>query len=489
MNHRRLNGFLLVAGSVLMTCSFGFARAERKQGLVAKSGKATPSVAVEKATAPVAGRDWPQFRGNGANGIGDGKATPATWNAEKGENILWKTPIPGLALSSPIVWGDRIFVTTAISSDPSAKFRHGLYGDVEPSNDVSKHTWKVYALDKRSGKILWEQVSHEGVPKTKRHPKSSQASCTPVTDGKYVVAFFGSEGLYAYDWKGKLLWKKDLGVMNAGWFYDPDYEWGVASSPVIYKDTVIVQADIQKNSFIAAFRLKDGRQVWKSDRDEIPSWGTPTVYKGKTRAELITHGTKFIRGYDPATGKELWRLGPNSEVTAPTPFVANDLFYITNGYRIIQPIYVVKPGASGDISLQGDATKSDAIAWSVKRGGPYMPTPVVYGDLLYICNNQGVLTTYNATTGERVYQERLGGKGGAFSASVVAADGKVYFTSEDGDIFVVKAGPKYELLATNPMGEVLMATPAISDGVLFVRGLKTLYAVTATPAGAKPGAN
>ncbi len=327
-------------------------------------------------------QNWPQFRGPNASGVADGKPLPVSWDGAKGTNVRWKTPIPGVAVSSPIVWGDKLFVTTAISSDPNAKLRHGLYGDVEPSNDLTKHSWKVYCLNKRDGKVLWERTAHEGTPKTKRHPKSSQNSCSPVTDGKVVVAHFGSEGLYAYDMNGKLLWKQDVGKLNAGWFFDPDYEWGVASSPVIYKDSVIIQADIQQNSFVAAYSLKDGRQLWKTMRDELPSWGTPTIYEGKPRAELITHATKFIRGYDPESGKELWRLSGNSEITTPTPLVAHGLIYVANGYRGIQPIYAIRPGASGDISLKGEETTNESIAWSHKRGGPYTPTPVIYGDLL-----------------------------------------------------------------------------------------------------------
>jgi outer membrane protein assembly factor BamB len=265
-------------------------------------------------------------------------------------------------------------------------------------------------------------------------------------------------------------------VLDSGWFYDPDYQWEHGSSPIIYKDLVIVQADVQKDSFIAAYSLKTGKQVWKTQRDEISSWGTPTVYEGKTRAELVTNGSKAIRGYDPATGKELWRLTPNSEVTTPTPFAAHDLIYVTSGYRIIQPIYAIRPGANGDISLKDDKASNDSIAWSKKRGGPYMPTPIVYGDLLYSLSNNGVLTAYKAVTGEQVYQERLAGKGGAFTASPVASDGKVYLSSEDGEVFVVKAGPKHELLATNPVGEVMMATPAISDGLVIVRGINHLFA-------------
>lgn len=413
-------------------------------------------------------QNWPGFRGPNASGIAEGFPAPTTWDALKSVNILWKSPIPGLAHASPIIWGDRLFITTAVSSDPNAVFRHGLFGDVEPSPDVSKHSWRVYCLDKKTGKIIWEKIAHEGTPKTKRHPKSSQNSSTPATDGKHLVAFFGSEGLYTYDFDGKLLWKQDLGILNAGWFYDPDYEWGTASSPIIYKNLVIVQCDIQKNSFAAAYDVNDGHLVWKTPREEIPSWGTPAIYDDGKRAELITHATKFIRGYDPMTGKELWRLSGNSEVTAPTPIVAHGLIYVTNGYRVVQPIYAIRPGGHGDITLKQGQESNDYIAWSKQHGGPYMPTPIVYGDYFYACNNQGILTCYNAKTGERIYQQRLG-QGGSYSASPVAADGKLYFTSEDGDIFVVKAGPKFELLASNPMGEVCMATPAISGGAIFVR--------------------
>ncbi|HUG52024.1 MAG TPA: PQQ-binding-like beta-propeller repeat protein [Vicinamibacteria bacterium] len=446
--------------------------------------KALAALLVVLPAAIASAQDWPSFRGPRASGVADGHPLPVSWDVSSGRGVRWKTAIPGLALSSPIVWGDTVFVTTAVGSDPSATFRHGLYGDVEPSTDVSRHSWRVLAIDKKSGRVKWEKVAHEGVPKTKRHPKSSQASCTPVTDGRVVVAYFGSEGLHAYDLAGKPLWSRDLGVVDAGWFYDPDYAWGAASSPVIYKDLVIVQVDRQEDSFVAAYRLQDGQPVWRTSRDEIPSWGTPTVYEGPPRDELVTHGTRFIRAYDPLTGKELWRLGPNSEVTTPTPIVAHGLVIITNGYRGIQPIYAVKPGGSGDITLQGEATSGPFIAWSSKRGGPYTPTPVVYGDHLYTLGNSGILAAYHARTGERLYQERVAGKGGAFSASPVAGDGKLYLAGEDGDVFVLSAGPKPELLATNPMGEVLMATPALSEGLLLVRGLKHLFAIEGAPAAA-----
>jgi PQQ-like domain len=432
------------------------------------------------AGAAISAQNWPSFRGPNASGVAEGQPTPLKWDVASGENLLWKTSVPGMAVSSPVVWGDRVFVSTAVSGDPNAGIKTGLYGDVKPSNDVSMHSWRLLAIDKRTGKVLWDRVAHEGVPKTKRHPKSSQASATPVTDGRHVVVSFGSEGLYAYDFDGKLLWTRDLGTLNAGWFYDPDYEWGIASSPIIWKNSVIVQCDIQKNSFIAAFDVATGSPQWRTAREEIPSWSTPTVYQRDGRTELVTQATGFTRGYDPATGKELWRLSGNSEIAIPTPIVGPNLIIVTNGYTPIQPIYAIKPGASGDITLKKDQTSSESVAWSTPRGGPYIPTPVIYGDHLYVLAITGVLTSYDVRTGQRIYQQRVG-MGGSFSASPVAAEGKLYISSEDGDVYVVKAGPQYELLASNSIGEVLMASPAISDGTLFFRGLRNVFAIKQKP--------
>jgi outer membrane protein assembly factor BamB len=420
--------------------------------------------------------DWPQFRGPSASGVGDGSKPPVHWDAIKNTNVVWKTEIPGLSVSSPVVWGDRVFVTTAISADTKQSLRTGLFGDTDPVIDNSTHQWKLLALDKKTGKILWEQIAHEGTPKTKRHPKSSQASATPVTDGKVVVAYFGSEGLFAYSTEGKLLWKKDVGLQNAGWFFDPDSEWGAASSPVIHKNTVILQCDRQKDSFIAAYDLKDGKELWRTARAEIPAWGTPTIVQGKDRAEVVTNATKAIRGYDADTGKELWTLGPNSEVTCTTPVSANGLIFVTAGYPPVQPIYAIKVGSSGDLTLKDGKQSSDAIAWSTQRGGVYLPSPIVYGDHLYTVNNNGILTAYEAKTGQRVYQQRVG-EGGSFTASPIAAAGKLYIATEDGDVFVVKAGPQYELIAKNPVGEAILATPALAGDLLIVRGAKHLFAI------------
>ena len=434
-----------------------------------------PACAVALACAAADG-NWPQFRGPSASGIGDGASPPVQWDATKGTNILWTAEIPGLAVSSPVVWGDRIYVTTAISSDPQQTFRTGLYGDTDSAPDRSPHKWKVLALDKKTGKLLWEQMAHEGTPKTKRHPKSSQASPTPATDGRVVIAYFGSEGLFAYSVDGKLLWKKDLGLQNAGWFFDPDSEWGAGSSPVIYKNTVILQCDRQKDSFVAAFVLKDGKELWRTARAEIPAWGTPTIVSGEGRTEVVTNGTKAIRGYDADTGKELWKLGPNSEITCTTPVSGHGLIFVTAGYPPVQPIYAIKTGSAGDLTLKDGQDSSDAIAWSKKTGGSYLPSPLVYGDQLYLINNNGILTAYEAKTGNRVYQQRVG-VGSSFVSSPVAAAGKLYIASEQGDVFVVKAGAAYQLLAKNSVDEPVLATPALAGDLLIVRGAKHLFAI------------
>jgi outer membrane protein assembly factor BamB len=423
------------------------------------------------------GDQWPSFRGPQAAGVAEGQNLPERWDARKGTHVKWKARIPGLAHSSPIVWGDRVFVTTAVSSRGGDHFRHGLYGDGDASEDRSVHTWKLYAFDRGDGKVVWERTAYEGVPREKRHVKASYANSTPATDGRYVVAFFGSQGLYAFDVRGRLVWKKDLGVLNAGAYDAPDYEWGTASSPVIYRHLVIVQCDTQKDSFLLAADLKTGRTVWKTPREELPSWGTPNVYAGKPGAELVTNASNFIRGYDPLTGRELWRLGGSSKITAPTPVFSGDLIVVASGRRPEAPIFVIRAGARGDITLGAGQTSSKHVAWSRQARGSYMPTPLVYGEHLYVLSNQGVLDCYELKTGAEVYRERIPHHGGGFSASPVAADGRIYLTSEDGDIFVVRAGPKFELLATNPMGELMMATPAISSGLMFVRTQHHLYAI------------
>jgi len=419
--------------------------------------------------------NWPSFRGPNASGVADGQFPPIAWDAGKMVNVRWKTPIPGLGHSCPVVWEDRVYVTTAVSADGKSEFRPGLYGDVDSVKESAEQSWRIYCLDKRDGRVIWERTAYKGLPKVKRHPKASHANPTPATDGDHVVVSFGSEGMYCYDRDGKLLWQKSLGVLDSGWFYDANYQWGFGSSPILYKGLAIVQCDVGKNSFLAAYQVADGKEVWRKSRDEIPSWGSPTIVEGPGRVELVTNATKYARGYDPLTGEELWHLGRHAEITVPTPIFGAGLIFITSGYRPVQPIYAIRPGARGDISLKDDKTANDAIAWSKSSGGPYMATPIIYGDYLYICSNAGVVTCYEAKTGKQVYKERLGGSGG-YTASPVAADGKLYFTGEESGVRVVRAGPKFEVLAVNPLGEPCMATPAISDGMIFVRTQHHLFA-------------
>jgi outer membrane protein assembly factor BamB len=422
---------------------------------------------------------WPQFRGPGAQGVADGANLPDTWSAA-GPGLAWKTRIPGLAHSSPVVWGDQVFVTTAVSSNPAATFKPGLYGDGTASEDRTTHRWQLLSLDKRTGRILWEKTAHEGVPREKRHIKATYANATPATDGRYVVAFFGSQGLYAYDLQGTLKWQRDLGRLDAGAYDSPDYEWGNASSPILYKGLVIVQCDQQKDSFLIALRVQDGTTAWKVAREELPSWATPTVYPGQRRGpgpELVTNAPNFIRAYDPETGRELWRLGRSSKITAPTPVFDQDLIVVMSGRRPNAPIFVVKAGARGDITLPEGAAAGGHVLWTREQAGSYMPTPLIYRGHLYVLKNQGILSCYDLRSGERKYEQRLPEVVSGFSASPVAADGKLYLPSEDGDILTVKAGPEFQLLGKSAMGQPLMATPAFSEGLLLVRGERDLFAI------------
>lgn len=423
-------------------------------------------------------KNWASFRGNHAAGWADGQNLPDHWDGEKGQNIRWKTLIPGLAHSSPVIWGDKLFVTTTISSRDDVSFRHGLYGDGDASEDMSVHEWCVYCLDKKSGEFLWKSTAYKGVPIDKRHIKSTYANSTPATDGRYVAALFGSQGLYVYDIKGNLVWKKDLGRMDVGAYDLPEYEWGTASSPIIYKDMVIVQVDTQKESFIIACDVQSGKELWKTMRDELPSWGTPTVVESSKGIELVTNSSNHIYGYNPENGKELWRLGGSSKITAPTPVFFKDLILVCSGRNPEAPIFVIKTGARGDITLKEKQTSNASVLWSKIRRGSYMPTPLIYRGYVYVLLNQGRLDCYDLNSGKEMYRERIPHAGGGFSGSPVASDGKIFLPGEDGQIFTVKAGPEFKLMATNHMGERLMATPALSNGLMIVRAEKHLFAIS-----------
>jgi len=420
---------------------------------------------------------WPQFRGPQASGQTHGAPIPTKWNGEKGEGILWKTEIPGLGHSSPVVWGDRIYLTAAISGKAKPKLKVGLYGDIAPVNDETAHKYMVYALDRTTGKIVWERLAHEGVPKVKRHTKATHANSTPVTDGKHVVVNFGAEGLYCYDTSGKLAWKKDLGDLDAGFYMVPKAQWGYGSSPVIHAGVLLVQADVQKESFLAAFDVETGKELWRVARDEVPTWGSPAPVRVGDATHVVVNGWKHIGAYDLADGKEIWKLEGLGDIPTPTPVFGHGLAFITNAHGAGSPIYAVKLDAKGDISLQDDALSNDGIAWSIQRGGAYMPTPVLAGDLLYVSKDNGTLAVFDARSGERKYQERLGGGKTGFTASSVASGDHLYVTSELGETFVVKLGETFDLVVQNEIGEIVMASPAIADGTLYLRGQKHLFAV------------
>jgi outer membrane protein assembly factor BamB len=413
--------------------------------------------------------NWPAFRGAHASGVSATATPPLTWDIESATNVAWKTAIPGLGHSSPVVWGNRIYLTTAIGKDASALAL--ALGDsdragIDPANDTVPHQWQLLAVDRDTGKIVWTRTLHQGVPRVKRHVKGSHASATPATDGRVLVAMLGSEGLFAFDMQGKELWRKDFGPLAVGLADDPSYEWGPASSPVIYGDMVIVQNDRYKDSFVAALDLQTGKEIWRASREERPAWSTPLVHVHDGRATVVVVSPLFVRGYDVRTGRELWRVAdPDGQVKVSTPVAAGELAIATGGWpSAAKPIVAVR-------------VRDGSIAWQHERGSPYTTTPLVYDGLIYIVTDNGILSAYEAATGRRIYQTRVSSSAGAFSASPVAAAGRIYFAGEDGHVVVVRAGRKFEVLATNEMDDVCMATPAFSGNLLLMRTKTHLYAL------------
>ncbi len=421
---------------------------------------------------------WPSFHGPQARGIAADQDLPEKWNLNDGTGIQWKQPVAGLANASPVIWKDRVFIATAISGAGDDSLKIGLYGDLDAVDDMSEHQWQLICLSSGSGEMIWKRNLAEGVPSIKRHTKSSQANSTPATNGRQVVTVVSTGMICCHDMDGNLIWQTDLGVLDAGAFNDPEYQWGYGSSPVIYGDRVFVQCDLQKGSYLAAYALADGSQIWRVDRDEAPSWGSPTVYDGPEGRLLLTTGSGYARAYDPLTGSEIWRLGGHSAITVPTPFVAQGLAFLVDGYRPFQPIYAVRLRARGDITLKAGQTSNEHVAWSHDRGGSYLPSPLVYRGFLYICSNSGILGCYQAETGRLVYRKRFA-RGGdtSFTGCPVAADGRLYMTAETGMTYVVRTGPEFELLEMNPLGEYVLSTPAIAGGRIIFRTHRHVIAV------------
>ena len=418
--------------------------------------------------------NWPQFRGPDARGVSHEKGLPDTWSVSSG--VLWQAEIEGLGWSSPVVWGDKVFLTSSATVGDVEAPKKGLYrgGDrLVPS--PHEHKWLVYCIDVKSGDVVWQQVAHTGRPAGARHIKNTYATETPTTDGERLYAYFGNVGLFVYDLDGKKLWEKNWKPvkMRQG--------WATAASPILHGDVLYLINDNEDQSYLVALDKNTGDQKWLVERDEASNWSTPYVWTNGLRTELITPGTGLTRSYD-LDGKLLWSLKGASSITIPTPFATKDLLYVSSGFVLSdhRPIYAIRAGGSGDLSLKEGESQSRHIAWYAPKAAPYNPTPLLYGKHLYVLLDRGFFGCYDASTGKQIYKERIakdiGGFGG-FTASPWAYDDKVFCLNEDGETFVLRAGAKYELVRVNSLEEMCMATPAIAQGSLFVRTMTTLYRI------------
>jgi len=413
--------------------------------------------------------NWPQFRGS-HGGNGTTGHFPLKWDQKT--NIVWQVDIPGRGWSSPVVWGDRIFLTSVQSENPPEP-RRGLYiknmiGKVPPG----EHRWLVLCLDWQSGKVLWQKTVHKGKPPSTIHTKNTYASETPVTDGKRLIAHFGNVGLFCFDLDGKELWTKKVDSVRTR------LGWGTGASPVLHKDRVYLQSDNEDNSYLSALDVETGKEVWRVERQEKSGWSSPFIWENKLRTEIVTCASKRIRSYD-LDGKLLWELGGMSTIVIPTPCAADDLLYLTSGYLVDtrRPLFAVRPGGSGDISLKGNETSSEFIAWSHKLAGPYHPSPVVHDHYVYVLYDRGMLACFEAATGKEMYKKRIDAGSDKFVSSPVAADGRVYCTSEDGDAFVIKAGPTFHVLAKNSLDDMCLATPALVRNSILLRTMTRLVRI------------
>lgn len=420
--------------------------------------------------------NWPQFRGPDSTGVVEDPSLPDTWSETK--NVVWKSEIPGLGWSSPIVWGDRIFLTSVVSAGEIEAPKKGLYFGGERGLPKDEHRWMVYCIDWKTGKIVWEREVHRGAPSTTRHLKNTYASETPVTDGERVYALFGNLGLFCFDFKGKLLWSQKYETRKTR------FGWGTAASPVLHREKLIVLNDNDEESFIIAYDKKSGKELWRTDRGKGTNWATPYIWETGRRTEIVVPATKAVISYD-LNGKPLWEFKGMSSIAIPTPFSKFDLLYIASGYVGDQhrPVYAVKPGASGDISLKQGETSNEFIAWYNPQAGPYNPSPIIYGDHYYTLFDRGFLTCHDARTGREVYgKQRIDADvaANAFTSSPWAYNGKIFALNEDGETYVIQAGPEYKLLGRNSLGEMCMATPAIARGSLIIRTASKLYRIAKT---------
>jgi outer membrane protein assembly factor BamB len=422
--------------------------------------------------------NWPQFRGPEGLGVAEGAGLPEQWTAT--ENVAWKTDIPGRGWSSPVVWGNRVFLTTVVNTGESEAVKKGLYfgGERNKAPDAV-HQWKVLCLDLESGKVLWEKQVHEGKPATPIHIKNSYASETPVTDGERVYVCFGNLGVWCFDMEGKELWTKPIEPHKMSFGY------GTAASPVLHGERLYLINDNDEASYLLALDKKTGNEVWRVARDEKSNFCTPCVWTNDQRTEIVTAGTGQARSYD-LDGKLLWSLKGMSSITIPTPFAYKGLVYVTSGYvgSKRRPLFAIRPGASGDISLTEGQTANAGIAWSHPLAGPYNPSVLACNDRIYVLYDSGNVACFNAADGAVVYERTKIPEARGFTASPWAYNGKIFCINEDGVTFVLKAGDALELLHKNPLAEddMGMASPAIVGDKLLIRTSARLYCI-------KDGAN
>ena len=423
---------------------------------------------------PISGQDhWPSFRGAESRGVSENPDLPDKWSATK--NVSWKTDIPGRGWSSPIVWGKKVFLTTVVNQGESESPKKGLYfGGNRLKIPESTHLWKVVCLDLKSGEILWDKNVHKGKPKSSIHLKNSYASETPVTDGELIYCYFGSLGLYAMDFKGQVVWTHKVPA------YPTRYGWGTASSPILHKDRVYLVNDNDEKSYLIALDKKTGKEIWKTSRDEKSNWSNPYIWENKLRTEIIVPGSGRTRSYD-LEGKELWSFKGMSSITIATPYAHDGLLYLSSGYvgDSKRPLYAIKPGAEGDISVTSKDTSNDFIAWSNWKAAPYNPSTLLYQDQIYVLLDRGYLSAFDPKTGSSIYgKQRLPGSTG-FTASPWAYQGKIFCFNEDGGTNVCQAGKSFELLHTNQLAEddMGMATPAIAGKNLLIRTSARIYCI------------
>ena len=415
--------------------------------------------------------NWPSFRGERATGVVDGVDLPVAWDVVTGRNVRWRARIPGLSHASPVVWNNRVYVLSAAADGSTLDMKAE---GVVFAKDTIDHEWRLYCLDGETGREVWMRVLHKGAPRQPRHVKGTYANATPATNGRVIAMVLGNEGLFVTDMDGRVKWRQAMIPAR------PDFSLDPASSPVIVDEAVIVQQDWQRDSFAAAYEIESGRERWRVARTEGMSWSTPGVWKlPDGKMQVVFNSTKWVRAHDPRDGRALWRLDNSAEGSwdrVATPIAAGDLLLVSGGGSA-RPLYAVRPSASGDVTQKSGEAAHAAIAWIAERASPYLPTPLVYRGLVYVCGTSGVLTVYRADTGSMVYRSRVADDAGAFAASPIAAGGRIYLPSEEGDVFVIAAGDRFERLARNSMGAPVFASPAVAGSLLIVRTASEVVAL------------